>query len=425
MNIEEYLSQFGPLVGIPSLDGIKYLMDKYDNPQDKLKVIHITGTNGKGSTATMMNNILINAGYNVGLFTSTIVTSLNNTITINNNPINDNTIKQILNSLSGFIDSYNVENDIKITYFEVVVALALIYFCYTKCDIAIIETGIGGLYDTTNIVNPLVSIITSISYDHADILGKSLRSIAKHKAGIIKENSNTIFIKQPFVTSIICNVCKKMNNKLFLIKKNSIKKYQYKNSIQKFNYKQYKDIELILKGKVQAYNAVLCIECSEILNSNGFNISYENIKYGLKNTSIKARLEMINNNPQIIFEDAHNISSIKNFNNSVNMYYKNYRKVFIVSLLKSKDYKKILRLLINDKKSLYILTSGINEKYINKDILYDEIKKYRHDTVILKRELFEAIRETMKNYSNYYILVVGDLCIYSEVLDYINEVNNE
>lgn len=204
----------------------------------------------------------------------------------------------------------------------------------------------------------MVSIITDIGFDHIDILGNTIEEITNNKSGIIKEKQNTVMYEQGNITEIIKNTCINKQNILHLVDKNNIKNYSYDENYQKIDYKNYKNILINLKGKCQIYNASLALECIDVLNSKGYTIKEDAVKYGLKNVIHPARFETLNETPKIIFDGGHNENAIKNLNNMMNMYYKNNKKIYIISLLKSKDYKTVIKLLVeNNNDDIFIFTS--------------------------------------------------------------------
>lgn len=422
MNVEEYLQKFYKGTKNPTLDAMNYFMKKLGEPHKHLKVIHVAGTNGKGSCCEMMANILMNSNYKVGKFISPHLIKYNERISINNQNISDRDMEDLIIQLEPLIEEYNRENINKVTLFELETTMAILYFYRNKCDFVILEVGLGGLYDCTNIITPIVSIINSIGHDHMHILGNSLEEIAFKKAGIIKENSTTVFIEQEEneVNKVIKNACQEKNNQLHLIKKEQVINYSYNKDFQIFNYKNYKDIEINLKGKIQIYNAILCLESINILKDK-FYIPEESIKYGLKTVVHRARFEKINDSPTIVYDGAHNLPAIINLNNTIDMYYKNNKKVFIVSILKTKDYKGVLKTLIkNYKDDIFIFTDGNNsDRYISKEEMYKEANKIL-DSNIYKMSLEDAIKTSIKNYRNHTIFVVGTLYIYGDVLKIID-----
>ena len=286
IDVNEYLKNFYKCTKNPSLKAMKYFMNKYNNFERKMKFIHIAGTNGKGSCLEMISNILINEGYFVGKFLSPHLIKYNERISVNGNEISDDEMRIIIEELKPLIDEYNKKESINITLFELETIMALLFFYRKNVDFAILETGLGGLYDCTNIITkPLVSIITSIGYDHMHILGNTLPEIAYQKAGIIKENSNTvIFESTKEVDDVFIKECKNKNNNLHILKNSDISKYYYDDEFQYFDFKDMKNLKIILKGKVQIQNASLCIETMKILNELGFNVNEENIKKRIRNS---------------------------------------------------------------------------------------------------------------------------------------------
>lgn len=328
MDVEKYLSNFFKGTKTPNLKGMKFLMDELSHVENDLKIIHIAGTNGKGSVTEMITNVLIKEGYTVGKFISPHLVHYNERISINNNNITNAEMEKLINEIKPIMDKYNSKNEIPITFFELVTTMSFLYFKQKQCDLVVLETGLGGLYDCTNIINhPLVSIITSIGYDHMHILGDTLPKIAFQKAGIIKPNSHTvIFESQQDVDNIFIEKCNKENNIIHTIKNVDIKNYHFDDLFQYFDYKNLKNIKINLKGNVQVKNACLCIETFNILNKLGYNISIINIKEGLSSVIHKGRMEKLNNEPLIIYDGAHNEPAIKNLQDMVKMYYSKMKK---------------------------------------------------------------------------------------------------
>lgn len=417
LDIENYLNNFFKGTRKHSLNSITYFMNEYNNFYKKMKFIHVAGTNGKGSCVEIISNILIKNGYSVGKFISPHLIRYNERISINNAEISDEEMMSLIEELKPKINVYNSVSEENLSLFELETIMALLYFYRNNVDFVVLETGLGGLYDATNIVNPLVSVITSIGYDHVHILGSTLSEIANQKAGIIKENSNTVFFSQNSeVDKVIIDTCKRKNNRLHLLSKNDITNYNFDSNYQYFDFKDFKQVPIILKGTKQIQNAAICIECMNVLNNLGYKIKKEAIIDGLKSVVHKARIETLSKNPLIIYDGAHNESAIKNLQSVINTYYKNYKKIYVVSVLKRKDYNKMLQLLFQDKNAEFIFTSGNDiNRYASSRELFDAALQYKTTQEISMKTLDDAIKYIMKYGTNTINFIVGSFYVYGDV----------
>lgn len=427
LDIQKYLNKFFKGTKNPSLNAMKFFMNEYNNFEKQMKFIHIAGTNGKGSCVEIISNILTKQGYKLGKFLSPHLIKYNERISINGKEITDEEMSNLIEELDVKVRKYKEQTGIDVTLFELETTMALLYFYRNNVDFVVLETGLGGLYDCTNVITkPLVSIITSIGFDHMDLLGSSLEKIAYQKAGIIKENSDTvIFHQEPIVDNVFIKECKKKNNNLHIVKNEYIQNYSYDEKYQYFTYKNIKDIKLILKGRVQIKNACLCIETMEILKGKGFNIEEKSIKEGMKTTIHKARMETLSKNPLIVYDGAHNEPAIKNLQEMVKMYYSNFKRTYIISILKTKDYNKMLQLLSKDKEAKFILTSGNDEeRYVSNSQLEILAKKYIDEKNICKMELKEAIKEAYKSKKDTVNLVIGSFYVYGTVVEELKKLED-
>lgn len=425
MNIEEYFNNFYKGMKKPTLDAMKYFIKEYNNFEKNMKFIHIAGTNGKGSCTEIISNILIKEGYKVGKFLSPHLIKYNERISINGVEISDEEIINLIEELKPKMDVYSKENNIQVTLFELLTIMALLYFYRNNVDFVVLETGLGGLYDCTNVITkPLVCIITSIGYDHTHILGDTLQKIAYQKAGIIKQNSDTVIFKQTEeIDNVFIKECKIKNNKLHIINEKDILNYRYVENMQYFDLKNIKNLSINLKGKVQIKNASMCLEAINIIKENGYKISDKSIKEGLSCVVHKGRMETLNKNPLIIYDGAHNEPAINNLLQMVEMYYKKYKRVYVISILERKDYEKMIKLLAKDKESIFILTSGNDEeKYASSEKLYNIAIKYKEKDKIFMMELEKAIEELFKNYENTANFIVGSFYIYGTVVNKIQKL---
>lgn len=425
MDILNYLNQFERVTKEPTLEAMEYIMQKLSNPEKHLNFIHVAGTNGKGSICEMLSSVLVKQGYKVGKYITPYLVGFNEEISVNNTPISDNEINEIIKEIDPIIKQYNSENKTPVKWFEVTTSMAIKYFSDKKCDIVIFETGLGGLNDCTNIVDSLISVIANIGYDHMDLLGNTLEEIAEHKAGIIKQNKGTVFVNQEEVISVIEKVCKEKNNKLHLIQKEEVTNYAYNKDFQVFDYKKYKQVSINLKGKEQIYNAAVCMECFEILREKGYKIEELNIREGLKNVIHKARFELLNKNPIVIFDGGHNENAIINLQRTLKQYYENKRVIYIISILKTKDYKTILNHILEDKNAVLFLTDGTDEdKYVSKEELYKTVlERTPNSEAFYQNSLETSIKTAMQNYPDDIICITGSFYVYSNVRKYFDNID--
>ena len=428
IDVNEYLKGFYKGTKDPSLNAMQYFMDKYNNFEKKMKFIHIAGTNGKGSCVEIISNILRVQGYRVGKFLSPHLIRYNERISINGVEISDKEMQEIIEELKPLIDEYEENENSKITLFELETTMALLYFYRKNVDFVVLETGLGGLYDCTNIItHPLVSVITSIGYDHMHLLGNTLPEIAFQKAGIIKKNSSTVIFEQsPDVDDVFEKVCHTKGNKLHIVRESDISNYRYDSDLQYFDYKNMIDVAVNLKGMVQIKNASLCIETINILRNNDYEISEDSVREGLKTVIHKARMEKLSDKPFIVYDGAHNEPAMENLQKMVPMYYSEMKRVYIVSILKSKDYKKMLKILANDNEARYVLTSGNDpERYVSGNDLYECMKEYVGEDRIKIQTLENAILNTQNNEENVVNLVVGSFYVYGDVINAVRKMNKE
>ncbi len=327
------------------LGAIKGLLSKLSNPQDKLKVIHIAGTNGKGSTAAMLSSILKEAGYKVGLYTSPHLIEFNERFQINKKKITDKDILKYFNKIYPYY-----ENE---TFFEFTTALAFLYFYEKKVDFLILEVGMGGRLDATNVITPLVSVITNISLEHQQYLGKNIRKIAYEKAGIIKNNVPVVTGATGSALTEIKKIAKKRKSKIHIIKNSS------------------KSIKLNLNGKFQKNNALLAIKTIELLKKD-YKITKSDIKKGLLNIKWPGRLHFLTKN--ILVDCAHNLDAIKTIKKDLIKIKKQYKKLILITgIMSDKSHKEMLKEL-ETLSDFIILTQPKIERSENPRVLFDEIK---------------------------------------------------
>ena len=316
---------------VTDLSRARELMERIGNPEKQLKFVHVAGTNGKGSTVEYISNALMYSGYKTGQFTSPYITHYADRIRINGQEIDENSLCEIAEKVE------NSVADAEYSQFEITMAIALLWYVREKCDIVVLEAGIGGLLDCTNVIPPpLVAVITSISLDHTAILGDTVEKIAAQKAGIIKENSAVILSmgNSDSVLEIVKNSAEKANSKLIEINLD-FEILPVESDGQPFVYcgKSYKTA---MFGNAQPINATTAIEACRYLRENGFDISEDNIKKSVESTQIKARCQYIHGEPPFIIDGGHNPEGIANF---VGVLDKINRPVYaVLGMVDTKDY---------------------------------------------------------------------------------------
>lgn len=330
-NFIKYANSFQAVAKL-RLESINKLTALLGNPQDSLKFIHVAGTNGKGSVCSFIQNILTDAGYVTGKYTSPNMLRVNERIVIDKSEISDTDLERILETVHQMAELVKEETGELPTQFEIWTAAAFCYFKEKKCDYVILETGLGGTRDATNIIkNPVITVITKIAKDHTEYLGETLREIAGEKAGIIKENGITITIPQDEeVIDVLKNIAIKNNNN-FIIAEDVIV-HEFKNYCEEFDYKNLKNLKLSLLGVHQAQNATLAIECSKILG-----IDEEYIRSGLLKAKNVGRLDIINKNPLTLFDGAHNKNGMNALSNSLKRCFSDKEICFIMGFMRDKD----------------------------------------------------------------------------------------
>lgn len=323
----------------PGLERIKQLCDGLGNPQEKLKFIHVAGTNGKGSVSCMLSSVLRQAGYKVGLYTSPYILEFNERMRINGENIPNSTLSRLTEKAKEVADKMTDSP----TEFELITAIAFEYFYEEACDLVVLEVGMGGRLDATNIIDsPMLSIITGIALDHTAFLGDTIEQIAEEKAGIIKKNSAILFGGEDSVSeSVIAKNALIMQSVLY--KTDYLKLKITSSSLEgtTFNYRDKTDIKISMLGSYQPRNASIVIDACDLLKESGINISDEALRLGLAKAKWPARFEIIGREPTIIFDGAHNPQGISAAVESVKSYFGNKKVVVLTGVLRDKDYLSI------------------------------------------------------------------------------------
>ena len=386
---------------------LKNIYKLLGKPCKDKKIIHIAGTNGKGSTATFLENIFFAAGYSVAKFTSPHILKFNERILINKKMISDEDVIKYYEVVMDILE----KNSLQINFFEITTFMALLYFEERNPDFIFLETGLGGRYDATNIVKSTIATITNVSFDHVSLLGDSLEKIADRKAGIIKDGQLCIYAQN--LPELENAVKKETDNSINVLKK-------YENLKVKLDTKNYKTIVKILEnenfekiftlplfGKFQANNFLIAYEIAKI-----YGISDEVIQKGLDKISLAGRFEIFSQNPATILDVAHNDDSVRVLVENLDELFKNNEVIFILSILSTKDITNIFEKILEKNYKIFItslkeVTYGLSANEIKKNL---ENANILTNNIIFEDNILDAYNQAkemiLENNSRYKAIVV-------------------
>ncbi len=410
--IEEYrnslhylysFQKFGIKLG---LSKIRKLLSSLDYPHHGLQAVHIAGSNGKGSTAAMITSILTKAGYRVGLFTSPHLVTFRERIRIGDELISMGNVIHLVDKLRKLLSI-----DDPPTFFEVVTAMAFLYFRQEEVDIAIFETGMGGRLDATNLIQPLVTVITTLSLEHKEYLGPTLLDIAREKAGIIKPNIELVTsVRQKKLIEYLSQACRK-NNAPFLRLGKEFKLKQH-NSLFDYHgsFLQIKSLETNLLGRHQRTNAATALATIEVLMDKGFQIREEDIREGLKTVFWPGRLEKVKRSPLILLDGAHNPEAARTLAKTIKEEFPQKDIALLIGIMNDKDIKGILKPLLSIANNIVFTRPTYPRSAdpallftIGKEILQNDNK---NRTLITIPNLWDAIDYCLKNIAPEEILLI-------------------
>jgi|AntRauTorckE6833_2_1112554.scaffolds.fasta_scaffold00020_40 dihydrofolate synthase/folylpolyglutamate synthase len=431
MNPYEFLtkfSKFGNKGGFkPGLERVKKVLSYFDNPQDKVDYIHVGGSNGKGSTVAFLNSILKNAGYKVGRYVSPPMIHFNERFSINDNPISTKELESIVDMLNEYLQNPETQVDFdEPSFFEIITIIAFIYFYRKNVDIGILEVGLGGRLDATNVIKkPLVSVITNISYEHADILGPKIEDIAYEKAGIIKENRPVITASNNSkVIKVFEKFAREKNSELTILNIDD----KYKVIDKNLDYQildlqldgiSYKDLKLKILGTHQIYNSVLALKTLGLLPAR-YIIDKKSIYSGLYACRWPGRLEVVNRNPDIILDGAHNEDGMKILVRFLKENVDKHKKIiFLISILKDKNYTSMLKMLKSlDNDIELLITTNQNKRSLDPKVIADQANMLNIKNKVIYN-LYDSVKEAKKILNSSDLLcITGSLYTVSEARFY-------
>lgn len=377
----KYMSKVNVYGSVLGLDNTRELLRRLGNPQNELKFIHVAGTNGKGSVCAYIGTILAEAGYLVGRYISPTIIEYRERIQLRKNHIttyiSEEEVGKYIGRMKEVIDGMLGEGLPHPTPFEIETAMSFLYYTEKQCDIVVLEVGLGGRLDSTNVITTAIcSVLTSISMDHMQILGDSLEKIAYEKAGIIKKNIPVISYEQDMkVMNVIQEECSKNQSKLTYMSLDSIKNENHSFYGITFDYKKYKGLKLKLLGENQVKNAALAIEVINELVNLGYHIKEADLRNGLLLTRWPGRFEMLCKQPYLFVDGAHNEDAARSLRKSIEIYFTNKRIIYIIGVLADKDYHSVLRHTAKYADTVITLTPD-NPRALTSEDLAKTVKEY-------------------------------------------------
>lgn len=409
----------------PGLERTAKLLDFLGNPHKRLRLIHVAGTNGKGSTTAMLANILSSAGYRTGMYVSPHLYRNTERMTIDGTEITEEDFVSFALEVMDKVKLMREKGLEEPTQFEMYTAMAFLYFERKKVDFAVIEVGLGGRYDATNVIDPLLSVITSISYDHMDILGNTIEKIAYEKAGIIKEGSTVVMYPQlfPEAAAVIEDVCSE--KKVSLIKADAssivLKDYSAGGQIIDFKYMDYdiREMRLPLIGDHQINNAAVALTAIAELNRIGHTVGAEAVRKGIETVKWPCRLSIVSTEPLILIDGAHNEDGINSLQSALAKYFSSKKIIFVIGMLKDKDYGYAIRKLI-PMAHYVVATEPVSDRSLEASAMAEAVKPYC-SSISAEPDIIKAIERAKELYDkDCMICVCGSLYLAGSAYEYIN-----
>lgn len=408
----------------PGLSRMQWMLKRLNHPERKINVIHVGGTNGKGSTVTYLRSVLVESGYQVGTFTSPYIEQFNERISVNGQPIPDEAIIELVNKIKPLSDELEETELGAPTEFEVITTMAFYYFAEkVQLDFVILEVGLGGRFDCTNVVDPLLSIITSIGMDHVQILGDNLSDIAFEKSGIIKENRPLFTaVKQDEAFAIIQREANKKYSHVYRLGEHfHLNHHDSLEKVEQFTFSmddiQLKDIQIQLLGQHQTENAACAMAALLYLQKNEqIQFNESSLRKGLLDAHWPGRFEVLHENPMIIIDGAHNREGMQAFSESIQTRYPDKNIKIIFSALIDKDLSEMFMILHQLTDQLYVTQFDFPRAATAKQL--KEISG--NHSVIVNENWQETIDDVLKHTTeNDVIAVTGSLYFISLIRPYI------
>lgn len=406
----------------PGLERISLLCEKLGNPQNNLKFIHVAGTNGKGSVCAMLSAILTKAGYKTGLYTSPYIKTFNERMAINGEPISDDELVELTEYIRPIADAM----EDKPTEFELITAVAFEYFSRNHCDLVVLECGLGGRLDSTNIIEtPVLSLITGVALDHISILGNTVEAIAEEKAGIIKHGCPVLFGNNSHeheALGVIRRVASQKQAPFVVTDESALRSIRYEVDGTLFDFGAEKDYKLRLLGVYQPYNAATVLTAIQSLRYSGYEISENAVRSGLASVTWPARFERLSDDPIVIYDGGHNPQGITAAKKSIEVYFKDQQILLLTGVMRDKDYSPMVRSLAPLAEKVFTVTPD-NPRSLPASELATVYRDAGADAVSfasVREAVTSAVAEAKAR--NIPLFILGSLYLYCEVYGVVEEL---
>ncbi len=431
------LSRFGIK---PGLERMEAMLGLLGNPHRLVKYVHIAGTNGKGSTAAILAAVLSAGGYRIGLYTSPYLLSFTNRMAINGCDIKKTELSDLVDLIRPVVEEVSSDQRYgQPTEFEVVTVLALTYFASLKVDLVVLEVGLGGRLDATNVVTPLLSIITNIDLEHTEVLGDTLEEIAFEKAGIIKEGVPILTASEdPIVLSVIKNKADENNAELYSLffsfqngyqadkaNKPVINGFAISSQGQSFSYNgfntSYQDLFIPLRGRYQVYNAATALAALELIAGQGFKVDEKVIRKGLAEVIWPGRLELLNDNPLLVMDGAHNPAAMQKMAQAIPEYFNFERLILVFGIMADKDAVAMMSAILPLAEKVYFTRASIPRAADPNQLHAIALNRFQlnRDLIEVEEDIGNALDKALKYASpNDLVLVTGSFYTVSDARAY-------
>lgn len=419
----EYIHSVEWLGSRPGLSRTEELLKKLGNPEKGMSFVHVAGTNGKGSACSMCDSVLRAAGYRVGLYTSPYIVRFNERMCVDGDPISDGELAELVGIIKPIADSMTD----KPTEFEIITALAFLYFKRRACDIVVLEVGMGGRLDSTNVIgSPVVSVITGVAIDHVSVLGATVAEIAGEKAGIIKKDRPVVYGgRDDTAFGVITARAKETESRVYRTDLQSLTVKTMDITGTVFDYGDMKDIKLSLCGSYQPENAATVIEAVRVLNADGYSIPRDALYKGLENAKWRARFELLSKAPVVIFDGSHNLQGVTAAAESIKRFFGGEKVVLLMGVLADKQWKHMLGAVAGLAETMICVTPD-SPRALDAAVLAAEADRYgagSHAAESIGEGVADAY-EAAKRYKKP-LVMLGSLYMYGDVISALEKAKNK